>query len=126
MTREAFIKVLETWASHPYNKDTLDIYGKEKDFIYEIEGDKIIVTYKGDVGLGPLKQIPSVVEFKNDGDVNLRSLPSLPPGVEFKNTGDVHLGYLIGGMFSNWEGNIKGIDSKRLLNSMVSKGIFER
>jgi len=126
MTREAFIEVLEKRAWDPYNKDTLDIYWKKKDYIYEIEGNKIIVTYKGDVGLGSLTSLPSGVEFKNDGDINLRSLTSLPPGVEFRNEGDVFLGYLIGGSFGDWEGNIEGIDSKRLLNVMISKGVFER
>jgi hypothetical protein len=46
--------------------------------------------------------------------------------VEFKNKRDVVLGALTGGWFSDWKGNIKGIDSKRLLNSMISKGLFER
>jgi hypothetical protein len=64
--------------------------------------------------------------FKNVGNVYLRALTSLPPGVEFKNKGDVVLGALTGGWFSDWRGNIEGIDSKRLLNSMISKGVFER
>jgi hypothetical protein len=33
---------------------------------------------------------------------------------------------LIGGWFSQWKGNIEGVDSKRLLNFMISKGVFER
>jgi hypothetical protein len=49
----------------------------------------------------------------------------------FSNEGDVKLDSLIGGSipygwFSKWKGNIEGIDSKRLLNSMISKGVFER
>jgi len=28
--------------------------------------------------------------------------------------------------FSRWKGNIEGIDSTKLLNSMISKEIFER
>jgi hypothetical protein len=44
----------------------------------------------------------------------------------FTNSGDVYLRSLIGGGFDDWEGNIEGIDSKRLLNLMISKGIFER
>jgi hypothetical protein len=146
MTREEFIKVLEKRAWDPYNKDTLDIYWKKKDYIYEIEGNKIIVTYKGNVGLGSLTSLPSGVEFKNGGYVNLRKLTSIPPGVVFKNYGsvyledltslppgvvfenggDVNLGSLIGDYFNRWSGNIEGIDSKRLLNFMISKGIFER
>ena len=75
-------------------------------YSYEIEGDKLVVTH--------------------EGDVNLESLKSLPSGVEFKNGSDVLLRDLIGGWFDEWKGNIEGIDSKMLLNSMISKGIFER
>jgi hypothetical protein len=46
--------------------------------------------------------------------------------VEFRNEGDVSLDSLTGGYFSEWKGNIEGIDSKRLLNFMISKGLFER
>ena len=129
MTREEFIKVLN----------------REK-YSYEIEGDKIIVTHGGGVWLDSLTSLPPGVEFRNGGYVDLRSIASLPPGVEFRNRGDVWLnsltslppnvefrneGYvvlksLIGGYFDDWKGNIKGIDSKRLLNLMISKGIFER
>jgi hypothetical protein len=56
----------------------------------------------------------------------LRALTSLPPGVKFSNGGDVYLGFLIGRWFDEWKGNIEGIDSKRLLNSMINKGVFER
>jgi len=126
MTQEEFIKVLEKRAWAPYDKDTLDIYWKKKDYIYEIEGNKIIVTYKGDVSLGSLTSLPSGVEFKNGGDVNLGSLTSIPPGVEFRNEGDVYMRDPIGGYFGDWGGNIEGIDSKRLLNLMIKQGVFER
>jgi hypothetical protein len=33
---------------------------------------------------------------------------------------------LIGGWSHNWEGNMRGIKSKRLLKLMISKGVFER
>jgi hypothetical protein len=33
---------------------------------------------------------------------------------------------LIGDWFGDWKGNIKGVDSKRLLNLMINKGLFER
>jgi hypothetical protein len=39
--------------------------------------------------------------------------------------GGVLLRDLIGG-FGDWSGNIEGIDSKRLLNLMINKGVFER
>ena len=81
----------------------------------------------GDVDLRALTSLPPGVEFENRGDVDLESLTSLPPGVEFKNGGDVLLDALIGDwIISDWKGNIEGIDSKRLLNSMISKGLFER
>ena len=80
----------------------------------------------GDVDLRSLTSLPSGVVFNNGGSVYLGSLTSLPPGVEFKNEGDVDLEYLVGGRFSNWKGNIEGIDSKRLLNVMIKQGVFER
>ena len=108
MTREAFIKVLN----------------KEK-YSYKIEGDKIIVTYGYGVDLSALTSIPPGVVFKNGGYIDLSALTSLPPGVEFNNGEDVYLGLLIGRWFDEWEGNIKGIASKRLLNVMIKQGVFE-
>ena len=149
MTREGFIEELE---------------GRE--YSYEIEGDKIVVTRKGEVFLDSLTSLPHGVEFNNKGEVyldSLKSLPhgvefnnkglvdlssltslppgvefnnkgyvylesltSLPPGVEFNNKEDVRLDSLVGGWFDEWKGNIKGVDSNRLLNVMISKGLFER
>ena len=109
MTQEEFIKVLD-----------------EEGYSYEIEGDRIVVTYGYGVDLSALTSIPPGVEFKNGGYVDLESLTSLPPGVEFKNGEDVYLGLLIGRWFDEWQGNIEGIDSKRLLNVMIKQGVFER
>ena len=109
MTREEFIKIL----------------GK-KGYSYEIGGDKIVVTYKGDVNLRSLVSLPPDVSFENGGHIDLESITSLPPGLEFKNGGHVYLGSLTGDFFIKWEGNIEGIDSKRLLNFMISKGLLER
>jgi hypothetical protein len=108
MTREEFIKVLE-----------------EEGYFYKIEGDKIVVTFKGNVWLNSLKSLPLGVVFQNEGWVWLNSLKSLPPGVEFKNRGSVDLESLIGGWFNNWKGNIDGVDRKGLLNLMIKRGIFE-
>jgi hypothetical protein len=102
MTRDEFIKVL-------------------KYYTYKIEGDNIVVTHKGNVNLISLMSLPSGVKFKNKGDVYLQSLTSLPPGVKFENGDGVYLGSLTG---YYWEGNIEGIDSRRLLNLMISKGLF--
>jgi len=149
MTQKEFIKVLD-----------------KKGYSYKIEGDRVVVTHKGDVFLDSLTSLPPGVEFRNGGYVSLHSLKSLPPGVVFRNEGNVYLesltslppgvefrngGYvslhsltslppgvefrnrgvvglnsIIGGEFDDWKGNIEGIDSKRLLNLMISKGIFER
>jgi len=82
---------------------------------------------RGFVHLGALTSLPPGLEFRNDGDVHLDALTSLPSGVKFRNwEHDVSLVALIGNWFSKWKGNIEGIDSKRLLNSMISKGLFER
>ena len=138
----------------------------DNEYSYEIQGDKIIVTYGGFVSLDSHTSLPPGVEFRSGGDVyldyltslspgvefnNKRSVwlnsltslspgvkfnnrgnvwlnyvTSLPPGVEFNNEGSVLLNSLIGGLFNEWNGNIEGIDSKRLLNFMISKGVFER
>ena len=109
MTREEFIEVLNG-----------------EGYSYEMEGNKIVVTYKSGVYLDSLTSLPPGVVFKNGGSVFLDSLASIPPSVVFKNGGDVDLRSLIGGWFYYWEGNIKGIDRKRLLNKMISLGLFER
>ena len=118
----------------------------EKRYSYEMEGNKIVVTRNGDVDLISLTSLPPGVEFKNKGvvwlseltslppgmefgnkgRVYLNSLTSIPPGVEFKNRGHINLKSLMDGFFNDWKGNIKGIDSKRLLNKMISLGLFER
>jgi hypothetical protein len=107
MTQEEFIEVL-----------------KKKGYSYEIEGDQIVVTRREDVYLEYLTSISPGVVFENRGGVNLRSLTSIPPGVVFNNKGIVDLKSLTGGWFNKREGNIEDIDSKRLLNLMISKGVF--
>ena len=77
MTQKEFIKYLD-----------------ERKESYEIEGDKIVVTYKDDVTFGALTSLPSAVEFRNKGDVYLSSLTSLPTSVKFRNKGHVYLGDL--------------------------------
>ena len=128
MTREEFIKVLDG-----------------KDYSYEIESEKIVVLgvdiwlksltslppgvefrNGGSVNLESLTSLPPVIVFNNKWDVNLDSLPSIPPGIVFNNGWDVYLESLTGDWFSEWKGNIEGIDSNRLLNKMISLGLFER
>jgi hypothetical protein len=81
---------------------------------------------EGNVHLYALTSLPLGFVFKNGGNVYLDSLTSLPPGVEFNNVGVVKLDTLIGGWVPDWKGRIKGIASNRLLNLMISKGLFER
>ena len=109
MTQEEFIKQLD-----------------EKGYSYEIEGDKVVVTHKGDVDLGSLTSLPRGVVFRNEGYVYLEYITSLSPDVEFNNGGDVWVRDIIGGFFNKWKGNIEGVDEKRLLNKMISLGLFER
>ena len=78
------------------------------------------------VGFGSLTSLPPSVEFRNRGDVELKYLTSIPPGVEFKNGGNIYLRSLVGGWFSDWKGNIEGIESNRLLNVMIKQRVFER
>ena len=135
MTQEEFKKILE-----------------EKGYPYREEGNKIVVTRTkstgfGNINLESLETLPSDVVFDNEGDIRLRDLTSLPSGVEFNNGGDVSFhslktipfrvefknwgyvyfgGSLIGGWLGGWHGNIEGIDPKRLLNKMISIGLFDR
>ena len=130
MTSEDFIKVLN-----------------RNGYSYEMEGDKIIVTVVGDIWLNSIKSIPSNVVFNNRGHVLLDSITSIPYGVEFNNGGIVSLDAIVSispvvkfnntgvislrsltgnDLFREWQGNIEGIDSTRLANSMISKGVFER
>lgn len=74
MTQEEFIEVL-----------------KKRNFPYKIKGDKLVVTFGGDVYLQDLTSLPPGVEFRNGTHVYLRSLTSLPPGAVFNNKGNVHL-----------------------------------
>jgi hypothetical protein len=99
----------------------------------------VVFNNRGDVYLESLTSIHPGVEFNNTGyvekymgfikgNVYLKRLTSIPPGVKFKNGNGVYLNSLIGKgkWFEEWKGNIEGIDSKRLLNLMISKGLFER
>lgn len=77
MTREEFIKLL-----------------KDKEYPYELEWNKIVVTHKdrnSSIYLPSLVTLPPGVVFENDRDVVLKSLETIPPGVEFRNKWDVNL-----------------------------------
>ena len=136
MTREAFIKYLD-----------------EKGYPYEIAGDKIIVNADsgdGFIYLQDLKSLPPNVHFKASGNIYLNGLTRLPSGISFGGRGwnvelnsltsipsdtrfeiNASIRSLIGpagvyGYFHAWEGLIEGIAPKRLLNKMVSLGLFDK
>ena len=88
----------------------------------EIPSD-VIFENEGEVTLS-IEEIPENVEFANEGDVYLYHVENIHTSVKFNNEGDVWL--KVGWFNLIWKGNIEGIDSKRLLNFMISKGVFER
>jgi hypothetical protein len=131
MTREEFIKVLEG-KGYPY---------------FESIGGNIILKGNGDIILNSITSLPSGIIFRNSGKVeldsltnispgvefqnrwftSLNSIKSIPPGVVFDNNGDVYLNSLVKGTYLNsWAGNIGGINYKRLINKMISLGLFDR
>ena len=152
MTQEAFIKVLEEKGySYEMMGDSVVVNGGDRKgnvdllFLTSLPPGVVFknggfvgledhtslpsgVVFKngGFVSFGSLTSLPTDVVFKNGGFVSFGSLTSLPTDVVFKNEGDISFKSLEGEWFSNWKGNIEGIDSKRLLNMMISKGIFER
>ena len=149
MTREEFIGVLEK-KGYSYNLEGNKIVVTRNSGVYlgslKTLPSGVEFENGGDVYLGSLETLPPGVEFKNGGYVNLESLKTLPPGVEFKNgwyvdlrsletlpsgvefknEGPVDLRSLIGGFFNKWDGNIDGVEPKRLLNKMISMGMFDR
>ncbi len=128
MTRERFIELLHS-----------------KRYAYKIEGDMIFVNSspsgggihldyssippgvvfinKESVFLDNLISMPDNIVFNNGKDVHLRWCKNIPSSVKFNNGGKVLLKEK---WFSNWSCNIEGINSTKLLNLMVSKGMFER
>ena len=131
MTREEFKKILD-----------------DKGYSYREEGDKIVITHIEDVWLGyaNITTIPPGVKFQNGGYVSLNFVEILPsntlfdnygyvaldslknilPGVEFENRGHIWIESIIKDPWASWKGNIKGIDYKKLLNKMISLGLFDK
>lgn len=149
MTREEFIKVLRGKGySYREEGDKIVVTHKEEVWLDSLETLPPHVEFrnKGYVSLPSLKSIPPGVKFKNQGHINLKSLEtlpsgmkfgnkghvqldslkSIPSGVEFSDRGGVYLSWLIGCWFSGWKGSIEGIGSNRLLNKMISIGLFDR
>ena len=149
MTREEFIEILDKKRySYEIEGDKIVVTHKGGVYLNSLTSLSPGVVFEngGSVNLDRLTSLPTGVEFKNEWSVYLRALTSLPPGVvfkngwhvylryltslpsdvEFRNGGDVSLDYLLGGNFTKWKGNIKGIDSKRLLNKMISIGLLDK
>ena len=105
----------------------------------------VVFKNNGVLSLRSLETLPLGVEFKNTNNVILNGLKTIHLGVEFMNERDVFLppfGLLrihpgvefkngLGVYFTSepgwyvlWESDIEGIDSKRLLNVMIKRGMF--
>jgi hypothetical protein len=81
---------------------------------------------EGSISLNSLTSLPPDAVFRNGIGVKLYSLNSIPPGVEFSKGINIYLTSLTGGRFYDWKGNIEGIGSSRLLNKMISIGLFDK
>lgn len=75
------------------------------------------------VHLDSLKELNSNVKFNNGGYVNLKSLEKISQDFEFNNNGNV---YFRNFNTKTWGYSIDGINSRRLLNFVISKGLLER
>ena len=106
MTQEEFIEILD-----------------RENYSYIEEDGRVVINYGGDVFFY-MDSFPSDIEFRNEGDVWFENLTHLHHSTVFNNTGGVYFRKIIRGWLRNWKGNIEGIDSKRLLNLMISKGMF--
>ena len=138
MTREEFIEILDR-EGYPYkiSNGKIVITNKSKRDIH------LVGSIMGDGSIAIIDEIPSGVIFQGRGSVNLSSLETLPPDVEFRNSGNVALDDLklpvdLADSFNNsghisfsnlywrgnFEGNIDGIDNKRLFRLMIKQGMF--
>jgi hypothetical protein len=150
MTREEFIEILdEKRYSYEIEGDKIVVTHNGKVHLSSLETLPSGVKFKngGDVYLESLKTLPPDtifgnriwgvyleslktispgVEFKNQGGVFLNSLETISPGVVFKNRWRVRSNSLFDGFLDDWSGNIEGIGSNRLLNKMISDGLFDR
>ena len=147
MTREEFIKVLDDKGySYEIQGDKIVVTHDRNVYLHALtslppgvefrnEGTVILESLtslppgvvfrnEGFVDLNALTSLPPGVVFENRRGVYLSSLTSIPPGVEFNNRGGVALESLTGGGFDEWEDNIDDIDSERLLNLMIKRGMF--
>ena len=85
----------------------------------------VVFRNRGNVWIDSITDISPGVHFENRGNVILDAVKSIPPGVVFNNFGRVNLASLLEFTLDDWEGHIKGINRKRLLNLMINKGLFQ-
>lgn len=144
MTREEFIEILDREGyTYKIVNDKIVITSRNRRGI-NLAGFIIDNKGNGEMTISLIEKIPSGIIFQGEGGVNLSSLEVLPPDVEFRNIGKVDLSNMklpidladsfnnSGGIsFSNlywkgnWEGNIEGIDNKRLFRLMIKQGVFK-
>lgn len=74
------------------------------------------------VHLDSLKELNPNVKFNNGGYVNLKSLKKISQDFEFNNNGNV---YFSSFNTKTWGYSIEGINSGRLLNFVINKGLIE-
>jgi hypothetical protein len=131
MTREEFIEILDK-IKYPYTIEGSKLVITRPSGIFldhrkNLPPDIVFGRPAGDVYLQNLTSLPHGVEFRNRGDVYLESIKSISPGVVFDNGGRIaNLGLIVGGWLEEWKGNIEGIDPKRLLDKMISLGLFDK
>jgi hypothetical protein len=149
MTREKFIKDLKDHGYH-YNVNRGKVIVTHTGHVnlnhLTSIPPNVVFNNEMDVDLESIKDIPPGVEFNNrssvylnsvtsispdvifdnEWGVNLSSLKRIPRSIVFNNKGWVDLSHLLGGLDYEWEGHIKGIYKRRLLNKMISIGLFER
>jgi hypothetical protein len=125
---------------------------RDKGYPYREEGGRLVIDYLYDgqtLDLSDVKTIPSEVSFRNINSVYLDSLEAIPSGVEFsvkyvrlyslKRISPSSWFSLDTTVFSNavWQGTwgirsritkfgIPGINHNRVLNRMISLGLFDR
>jgi hypothetical protein len=123
---------------------------REKDYPYEETLTRIMVgKYRNAIDLSELKSIPSNVVFRNMGSVSLDSIEEIPSGVVFMNGLYVYLNSLrkidpsvrffnqgeriytftktVGDLtFWSFSFGVPGIEDFRVLNKMISLGLFWR
>jgi hypothetical protein len=100
--------------------------------------EEIFFNNEGDVYLNSLTSLSNGINFSNGRNVFLDSLTTIPNKTIFSRVKYVNLESIIGNrpispvyswahnFFDSWEGNIKKIDPIKLLNKMISIGLFDR